>query len=76
MILAYPAQLTLTTKHVWRMENGNLKERIDESGCKDCCSLVTVFIVASILFFIVGFLCGHFRQKKRKSSIYSITADR
>ena len=31
-------------------------------------SSVTVFIVASILFFIIGFLCGHFCQKKRKSS--------
>ena len=31
-------------------------------------SSVTVFTVASILFFIVGFLCGHFYQKKRKSS--------
>ena len=31
-------------------------------------SSVTVFTVASILFFIVGFLCGHFCQKKRKSS--------
>ena len=30
-------------------------------------SSVTVFSVASILFFIVGFLCGHFCQKKRKS---------
>jgi hypothetical protein len=31
-------------------------------------SSVTVFTVASILFFIVGFLSGHFYQKKRKSS--------
>ena len=31
-------------------------------------SSVTVFTVASTLFFIVGFLCGHFCQKKRKSS--------
>ena len=31
-------------------------------------SSVTVFAVASILFFIVGFLCGHFCQKRRKSS--------
>ena len=31
-------------------------------------SSVTVFTVASILFLIVGFLCGHFCQKKRKSS--------
>ena len=29
-------------------------------------SSVTVFIIASISFFIVGFLCGHFCQKKRK----------
>ena len=27
---------------------------------------MTVFIVASISFFIVGFLCGHFCQQKRK----------
>ena len=31
-------------------------------------SSVTVFTVASILFFIVGFLCGHFCQRRRKSS--------
>ena len=31
-------------------------------------SSVTVFTVTSILVFIVGFLCGHFCQKKSKSS--------
>ena len=31
-------------------------------------SSVTVFTVASILFFTIGFLCGHFCQKKRKPS--------
>ena len=31
-------------------------------------SSVTVFIVASILFFIVGLLCGQFCQLKRKQS--------
>ena len=29
-------------------------------------SSVTVFTVASIVFFISGFLCGHICQKKRK----------
>ena len=29
-------------------------------------SSVTVFTMASISFFIVGFLCGHFCKKKRK----------
>ena len=29
-------------------------------------SSVTIFVVTAILFFIVGFLCGHFCQKKRK----------
>ena len=29
-------------------------------------SSVTVFVGTAILFFIVGFLCGHFCQKKRK----------
>ena len=28
-------------------------------------SSVTVFTVASITFFIIGFLCGHFCQKKK-----------
>ena len=27
---------------------------------------MTVFVVASIFFFIVGFLCGHFCRKERK----------
>ena len=30
-------------------------------------SSVTAFLVASILFFIVGFLCGHFCRTKRGS---------
>ena len=30
-------------------------------------SSVTAFVVASILFFIVGFLCGHFCRTKRES---------
>ena len=29
--------------------------------------LVTTFVVGSILFFIVGFLCGHYCRKKKKS---------
>ena len=37
-------------------------------------SSVTVFTVASILFFVVGFLCGHFCQKKRKSSTTAATS--
>ena len=36
-------------------------------------SSVAVFTVASNLFFIVGFLCGHFCQKKRKSSTTATT---
>lgn len=28
-------------------------------------SLITVLIVASVLFFIIGYLCGHFQRKKR-----------
>ena len=31
-------------------------------------SSVTVFVVASILFFIIGFLCGHFCRKERKTT--------
>ena len=31
-------------------------------------SSVTAFFVGSIVFFFVGFLCGHFHQRKRKVS--------
>ena len=31
-------------------------------------SSVTAFTMASIVFFFVGFLCGHFYQKKRKAA--------
>jgi hypothetical protein len=44
-------------------------EGLSRDGEIAVASSVTVFTVASILFFIVGFLCGHFCQKKRKSSI-------
>jgi hypothetical protein len=43
-------------------------EGLSRDGEIAVASSVTVFTVASILFFIVGFLCGHFCQKKRKSS--------
>ena len=31
-------------------------------------SSITIFIVASTLFFIIGFLCGHFCRKERKTA--------
>ena len=31
-------------------------------------SSVTVFVLTSIVFFTVGFLCGHFCQNKRKTA--------
>ena len=34
-------------------------------------SSVTVFVVTSVLFFIIGFLCRHFCQKKKKTDITS-----
>jgi hypothetical protein len=43
-------------------------EGLSRDGKIAVASSVTVFTVASISFFIVGFLCGHFCQKKRKSS--------
>ena len=39
---------------------------LSQDGKIAVASSVTVFSVASILFFIVGFLCGYFCQKKRK----------
>ena len=43
-------------------------EGLNRDGKIAVASSVTVFAVASILFFIIGFLCGHFCQKRRKSS--------
>jgi hypothetical protein len=43
-------------------------EGLSREGEIAVASSVTVFTVTSILFFIVGFLCGHFCQKKRISS--------
>ena len=36
-------------------------------------SSVTVFVVASVLFFVVGFLCGYFFHKKKKMFTVSET---
>ena len=41
---------------------------LSQDGKIAVASSVTVFAVASILFFIVGFLCGCFCQKKRKTA--------
>ena len=43
-------------------------ESLSPDGKIAVASSVTVFIVASILFFTLGFLCGHFYQKKGKPS--------
>ena len=43
-------------------------EALSREGKIAVASSVTVFVVASILFFTIGFLCGHFWQKKRKPS--------
>ena len=37
-------------------------------GGKIAVASVTVFLVTSILFFITGFLCGHFYQKSRRKT--------
>ena len=47
---------------------GKSNEALTQDGKIAVASSGTVFIVASISFFIVGFLCGHFCQKKRKQS--------
>ena len=38
---------------------------LTDDGKVAVASSVTVFIVASTLFFIIGFLCGHFCRKER-----------
>ena len=43
-------------------------EQQSEEGKIAVASSVAVFAVTSILFFIIGFLCGHFCHKKRKTT--------
>ena len=43
-------------------------EALSRDGKIAVASSVTVFVVVSILFFTIGFLCGHCCQEKRKSS--------
>ena len=47
---------------------GKSSEALSRDGKIAVASSVTVFTMASILFFIVDFLCGHFCLKKRKQS--------
>ena len=43
-------------------------EGLSQDGKITAASSVTVFVVASVLFFTVGFLCGHFRQKMKANN--------
>ena len=78
--LACPARLILTLTCVgngeWEPDPNTVKcenestmrkGSLSRNGKIAVASSVTVFTVASILFFIIGFLCGHFCQKTRKS---------
>ena len=47
---------------------GKIAEALSQEGKIAVVSSITVFTVASILFFIIDFLCGHFCQKKRKQA--------
>ena len=38
-------------------------------------SSVTVFILSSVLFFIVGYVCGYFGQKHKQSTASKETSD-
>ena len=46
---------------------GGSFEALSQDGKIAVASSLTVFFVTSILFFIVGFLCGHFFRKERKA---------
>ena len=78
VILACPAGLILTPGSTltcvgngeWEPDPNTVKCKNERKGSLSIeakiavASSVTVFTVASILFFIIGFLCGHFCQKK------------
>ena len=48
---------------------GRSFEPLSQEGKIAVASSVTVFAVTSILFFIVGFLSGHFCRKERKRDV-------
>ena len=51
---------------------GKTSEQLSQEGKIAVASSVTVFTVASILIFTVGFLCGHFCHKKRKTAAETV----
>jgi hypothetical protein len=63
-----PDPNTQSTVNFKNVSTNARKGLLSRDGEIAVASSVTVFTVASILFFIVGFLCGHFCLKKRKSS--------
>ena len=74
LILTPGATLTCVGNGEWEPDPNTVKCKNERKGSLSneakiaIASSVTVFTVASILFFIVGFLCGHFCQKKSTRS--------
>ena len=72
LILTPGSTLTCVGNGEWEPDPNTVKCKNERKGSLSneakiaIASLVTVFTVASILFF--GFLCGHFCQKRRESS--------
>ena len=55
---------------------GNTFETLSQDGMIAVASSVTVFVVVSILFFIVGFLCGYFCRKESKATDHEVDLDK
>ena len=47
-------------------------ETLSQDGKIAVASSVTVFVVTSLLFFIIGFLSGHFCRKKRTTADHKV----
>ena len=58
---------TSTTMHM-TTERSFDSETLSQDGKIAVASSVTVFVVISILFFVIGFLSGHFCQKERTTA--------
>ena len=48
------------------IKGSRLSDSLSQDGKIAVASSVTIFTIVSILFFTIGFLCGHICQKKRK----------
>ena len=67
-----PSNFLILDLHTRFIENPSGSNTSNQEGQIAIASSVTVFIVASFVFFIIGFLCRHFCWKERKMANHEV----